>query len=71
MNGFEKNDEAIKIYEDEIPEDREINDNPYIFSDTIPLGKHSFADSRQEYDVHCPPPKYMSEALIMKPLPVT
>ena len=60
----------MNVFEDEEPEEREINNNPYIFSTTVSVLEHSFVDSRQPYNNHCPPPKYMDEATLLEPLAV-
>jgi hypothetical protein len=40
--------EAINLATEEDPED-ELNDNPYILSNTVSTGPNSFVDDRQEY----------------------
>lgn len=46
------------------PDEDQIRDNPYVLSQTVPLGANSFCDSRQEYYHLAPPPKYFSPELL-------
>lgn len=46
------------------PDEDQIRDNPYVLSQTVPLGVYSFCDSRQEYYPLAPPPKYFTPELL-------
>lgn len=43
----------------EVPDEREIDKNPYIWSHTVAVNKKSFVDFRQKYQKLAPPPIYL------------
>lgn len=51
------------------PDEKELRDNPYIYSQTEPVGPNSFVDYRQPSDKKSPPPKYFDESVLLEPLP--
>ena len=52
----EKNDMNMM----ELPDESEINDNPFIMSTTTSVGQYSFVDYRQKYVKVAPPPVYFT-----------
>jgi hypothetical protein len=45
----------------EYPDESELNQNPFIMTEVLSVGPHSFIDSRQEPNKLAPPPKYFDE----------
>jgi len=48
------------------PDEKDIDGNPFLFSNTIALGNKSFLNSISKYVHLAPPPKYFTEELLMK-----
>ena len=61
--------EAVNIAKEEEPDERELNDNPFIMSTTNAVGPFSFVDFRHKYDHASPPPKYFDEEILLAQLP--
>ena len=61
--------EAVQVGAEEVINESEIKDNPYILSERMPVPPHSFVDGRQEYDPNCPPAKYFDESILLEALP--
>lgn len=62
---------SINLANPEDPDEKELLNNPYIFSDRLPVGPNSFVDFRQQYIRICPPPKYLDEAILLEKLPTS
>lgn len=58
----EKNDMNMM----ELPDESEINDNPFIQSKTVSVGEFSFIDYRQKYVKVAPPPVYFTNDQIIQ-----
>ena len=50
----------------DVPDMKEIQDNPFILSDKLPVGQKSFIDDRQSYNKLAPPPKYFTDDYLLK-----
>ena len=59
----------MNIAKEEEPDERELNDNPFIMSTTNAVGPFSFVDFRHKYDHASPPPKYFDEEILLAQLP--
>ena len=57
--------EAVNVAQEEEPDERELNDNPFIFSFATAVGEKSFVDFRQHYDHASPPPKYFDDEILL------
>lgn len=53
------------------PDEKELRDNPYIYSQSESVGPNSFVDNRQPYDRKSPPPKYLDESQLLESLPTS
>lgn len=49
----------------EVPDESDLESNPWVASAKMSVGKKSFADNRQEYQKTAPPPKYFDDDYIM------
>ena len=50
----------------ELPDESEINDNPFIMSKSTSVGQYSFVDYRQKYVKVAPPPVYFTNDQIIQ-----
>lgn len=62
---------SVNLSNPEDPDEQELVNNPFIFSDNLAVSPNSFVDSRQQHQRKCPPPKYMTEEMLLKQLPTS
>jgi hypothetical protein len=43
----------------ELPDEDSLENNTWIWSHTVAVGKRSFVDYKQSYQIMAPPPKYL------------
>lgn len=52
-------------------DEAELKDNPYIFSHTVSVPPMSYVDPRQPFNEQAPPCVYLTEEILLTPLPAS
>ena len=60
---------VLDLANPEEPDEADLIDNPFILSDTLSVPPNSFVESTQSYRRKCPPPVYLTNEILLTPLP--